>query len=681
MPKFILIDHSLRDTAGHYFEYAVNVLEAAERAGYDIVLATNQEFAPGRHPLPGWQVLPIYRYDFWGQSGRERSAFRSWRGLRRRAYRVWTRAWIRLRYSWIGYTVAMGRQVDLAAQARAPGIGWLIPLSMVAYVAAIVKALWRVLLSVLAPPPSTYVGSVLRSLWRLAGTVLSPLYFLYSRRHQFLDAASDARRVRTFASATATVLQRVRPSAEDIVFIPTLSDTDLVGLGRCLQDHAGSAGPTWHLLFRRNIYTGREADYPAQDAGLRGLRNRLAAFCDMLPSHRVYFYTDTAKLSDQWNRLHVARFETLPIPVDQGLRAGPNDAPGVVRLTYLGDARSEKGYQHLPFLVRGLQRNWPQSTTLRFTVQSNFMFQRPERQAQIVVARAELQAMGEVVEVLAHALDSDAYRSMVLSSDVGLLLYDRDQYYARSSGALVEYLTAGVPVLAPSGSWLSEQLVGPMYRYRASLRHEWPAVPMATRPSWRSTAGGDVRPVVDAEIAFGGETSRAFARLELPAGATYLLVSFDFTETARLAHPGSFVRIHAEWLDAAAKSVGQTIDVVSDSPAASPVTLMAIPQGAQQLWLGLRNEFSEFPITITDMRVDFLAVPTDIPTASVGLTYLSLDHASQALAEMVRHLDHYRRSAREFARQWSEIHNPDRLVRDMIARTDVEPVTLAVSAE
>ena len=42
MPKLYLIDHSLKGVGGHHFEYAVQVLEAAERAGYEPILAVSE---------------------------------------------------------------------------------------------------------------------------------------------------------------------------------------------------------------------------------------------------------------------------------------------------------------------------------------------------------------------------------------------------------------------------------------------------------------------------------------------------------------------------------------------------------------------------------------------------------------------------------------------------------------
>lgn len=56
MRKFILLDHSLRDTGGHHFPYAASVLQAAEAAGFAPALATHRDFVdtaafPSRWPL------------------------------------------------------------------------------------------------------------------------------------------------------------------------------------------------------------------------------------------------------------------------------------------------------------------------------------------------------------------------------------------------------------------------------------------------------------------------------------------------------------------------------------------------------------------------------------------------------------------------------------------------------
>ena len=54
-------------------------------------------------------------------------------------------------------------------------------------------------------------------------------------------------------------------------------------------------------------------------------------------------------------------FEALPVPVDVSYRPAPSAhwqatvAKRPLRISYVGDARPEKGYQHLPQLADGVE--------------------------------------------------------------------------------------------------------------------------------------------------------------------------------------------------------------------------------------------------------------------------------------------------------------------------------------
>ena len=61
--KFVLIDPSVQDFQGHYYEHAMRVLRAAEAVGYLPVLATNRRFL-AREDVDV-SVHPVYRYAVW----------------------------------------------------------------------------------------------------------------------------------------------------------------------------------------------------------------------------------------------------------------------------------------------------------------------------------------------------------------------------------------------------------------------------------------------------------------------------------------------------------------------------------------------------------------------------------------------------------------------------------------
>jgi hypothetical protein len=60
MPKFVLIDHSLKDIGGHHFSYAREFLAAARRAGFEPVLATHRRFREGGAIAGDCAVLPVF---------------------------------------------------------------------------------------------------------------------------------------------------------------------------------------------------------------------------------------------------------------------------------------------------------------------------------------------------------------------------------------------------------------------------------------------------------------------------------------------------------------------------------------------------------------------------------------------------------------------------------------------
>lgn len=62
MPRFVHIDHCLCDVGGHEFDYAGNVLRAAEAAGFDVVLAANRRFRGATQFPRHWSVYPVFPF-------------------------------------------------------------------------------------------------------------------------------------------------------------------------------------------------------------------------------------------------------------------------------------------------------------------------------------------------------------------------------------------------------------------------------------------------------------------------------------------------------------------------------------------------------------------------------------------------------------------------------------------
>ncbi|MDE3076557.1 MAG: glycosyltransferase, partial [Chloroflexota bacterium] len=265
------------------------------------------------------------------------------------------------------------------------------------------------------------------------------------------------RRAGAFCRDTAALAKRLELRQGDLVFLPNLSLPDVLALARYFRSNNESAGPSWHLLFRRDArYTEDDRRDPLTASGR--IRASLKELCASLAGQRVGLYTDTDRLTAQYNGLEVATFSTLCIPVNPAIGPNPNrslDRP--LQIAYLGDARREKGYQLLPDLVEELRDRYLAAGRIRFLIQSNL----PRGVADPVILRARTSLRNHDpshVQLIETPLDPSDYEHAMAESDVIVLPYDPERYQARSSGVFAEALSAAIPVLVPEGTWMSAQL-------------------------------------------------------------------------------------------------------------------------------------------------------------------------------------------------------------------------------
>ncbi|HTU26062.1 MAG TPA: hypothetical protein VMF30_11725, partial [Pirellulales bacterium] len=61
MPKFVVLDHSLRFVGGHYFEYALQMLRAAEREHWQPALGAHWDLGEQPELLQNWEVYRSFR--------------------------------------------------------------------------------------------------------------------------------------------------------------------------------------------------------------------------------------------------------------------------------------------------------------------------------------------------------------------------------------------------------------------------------------------------------------------------------------------------------------------------------------------------------------------------------------------------------------------------------------------
>ena len=686
MAKLVLIDPSITDVGGHYYEYAVRVLQAAEEAGFEPILATNRDVKVSE-PLR-WRVVAAYRYDFF-QPGPPRllQTGRQWlRGLRRFAARQKYRwlfsrfgvLWSRRREGAAGLAACVNSRRLLVAAALAEGLLYLVRLAV---------AVGHLALTII--PLSGYLRSVGRALRHLFGVAARPWRALLAHGAVAWQQMRFWRKRNAFASDSLRLFSQVALQHGDHVFIPTLTEADMLGLVSLFAKNRDTAKATWHLVFRRNIYQGREPDYTAQEEALRPLRNAFRQFQAQLHGQRVHFYTDTDPLTFQYNRLGVASFSTVGIPVATDYAAEvppvasgrtvcptPFSEQNPLHVVYIGDARSEKGYHWLPHLVGdAVASNLP----VRFTFQSNFNV--PGGEPAPAVARAQLEGMPSAnrVELRKQPLGSPAYRRLLLDADVVVIPYDRDNYYARSSGIFAEALVAAKPVIVPAGTWMAAEMASSICAYHDALRHDHRVLrSLESRDlAWKTPLGklADGRHWVSDEGLPVLGRSPTCCWLNVPADATHLLVSLEVGGQGRGIFPG----VATEHFGQGRTLLSRTFSVVGGTPDQRASALVCIGTGTRRMRLALSNALSTLPAALGRVQLDFLRATHALPASAIGAIYAEPNELSGHLREILTHYDHYRATAADFSRSWSAYHCPQSLLEKLVGMEQLEAMRCTAS--
>jgi glycosyltransferase involved in cell wall biosynthesis len=250
------------------------------------------------------------------------------------------------------------------------------------------------------------------------------------------------------------LLTRERFRARDHVLVHTFSIPELDTLIELARSRSGL--PAIHMIFRR------DADEPAVDAGEQGgIRGSLARLMTS-PSAAatLRLYADTEDLACQYAGL-TPGVTVGVVPIPHCLPPGEHDddrrAEGPIRIVYLGDARDEKGFQLIPDAVQAVAERFFADGRARFVLQANIGAAGDG--PLLAAARDRLVAYPQIhVQLITEQLSISAFHDLLWSADIVLLPYDRHAYRWRSSGILVQALTAGRVVVVPAGTWMAAQV-------------------------------------------------------------------------------------------------------------------------------------------------------------------------------------------------------------------------------
>lgn len=696
MRKFILIDHSISGTGGHYLEYAVNVLREAEKS-CETYLVTNRLYR-GENVPHARKTFAIYLYDIWGrvpqrEKKREKLAERI-KDLRAQIEK-------KVLFTSVCYFILGFKSGCFFMSER---------------LADRIVVVLEVLVLALLAAPFVLVYLVIKLLVCLFAWLFSlcdkalplpaglSLKQLFSKLFQTLRTSMHGDRsvTKAFYRATRKTLQKIKLHDGDVIFIPTLSLHDTRAVAQILRDVPAAQACQWVLLYRRNLYEGRDPGYRAQMTDRLEWRKVFAAFMEYT---NVRFLTDTEQLTDQYQTLGVVPFETAPIPMNPDFQAGRREAPGQFQIVYAGDARAEKGYPLFPdlaeqFALEGNTRN------VRFRLQSNFAFREVRDDPATVLARNHLETMDSpAVELIKVPIPSEEYLNLVNSASVMPLLYHRDNYYARSSGALAEALASGIPVVVPSASWLALQVMPSVVTDQLKLQQQAERLPIKAESAvgWHSyadvVAAQTARPKKKKERLASGEVEtslinwdvlkaglekkkkKVFSENRLPVLGTRIKPTnfYQIPEGARAIFlrfcledscgKGVFVRSTAKFFNRFGWEISRDEMEHSRLEELNGIctAIFRLPEEAAYVRLELSCPYHDSFAACVDFLVEFWG-NSDFALGGIGCIYVETEQIYPCLTEIQRHLGAYWERAQRNAVVWNQFHSAEHLVQMLLER-------------
>lgn len=436
-PRFILVDQALKSLVGHYYEYDASILAVLPPA-YDALVFSNIDAVKELQALS----TPFFQCDFWAPSMKQRaisvqafppSALQGKPAPKSEDTRDRQPDQGRMSSLLEAYRhlKQFGKRLD-----RRIGQRWWGRRSML-----LVKRLyWRT------------------QAWRWRRSADSSKALVSAPQPEVplgvsLNETDSALRS-IFLSDLLQLLEQYAIGSQDVLFFPNMNQSALAAIVDLVHQKRSDQLPYFKLLFRRNIFVGQPtyAQYVSDNYYIRVFDSLFSQMSSYLECAKIKFYTDTERLKNEYEVFSPFRFTVLPIPFRHDFIRYKDQRSRPYRVVYLGSARVEKGFHHLPPLVEAM-RSRIEAGQVEFVFQS---FPDPEPETLEAIQKLQNQ-IG--VRLLAEPLTDQQYYELLNSSDVLLLLYDSLSYFSRSSCVFIESIVSATPFITFAGSWMADIMV------------------------------------------------------------------------------------------------------------------------------------------------------------------------------------------------------------------------------
>ncbi len=244
-----------------------------------------------------------------------------------------------------------------------------------------------------------------------------------------------------------------------LIFVPTIDHYQLLGWILWMALLPPKNRPCLAMLFRYS-YELNPGEFTK-----RSLWAKLGFALSSLfyKSGKIRFFTDSHRLSKQYQQLSGMHFSVLPIPHTGDIAYIGNDAEtlpeaSILNIVSLGDAREEKGYVTICKAIEKITSVDPEMINkVHFILQCFISHPSHVLMGQFTQELEKLKLPN--VTFFHRNLNRSEYAALIKTADIILLPYSQRVYYARTSGPFTEALAAGKVVIVPNDTWMSDMLV------------------------------------------------------------------------------------------------------------------------------------------------------------------------------------------------------------------------------
>ena len=436
-----------------------------------------------------------------------------------------------------------------------------------------------------------------------------------------------------FSQETSNLLASMQLNRDDVVFFPTANLLMALGIYDHVSKNPHSVAARWCLLFRQSPFGSPHGCGPDLTPYavrlLRTLFSRLAA-SDM----RISFFTDSEQLASDYDRLAPRMFLVAPIPHTAPKLAAP-PAHDTIIVTYVGQARTQKGYQHLPAIINKLRADQVVNGKMRFVIQSNI---HRAQLSELEPVRDRLESLGPGVSLTRDLRTSEEYGRMLQNSDIVLMPYGPEWYFAQSSGICAEALARGIPVVVPGGTWLARQFASSTYEHQNSF--------------------GKSPPLDEREMG----CDRRMA--DLPCDrASHIRVKATFGDS----NTAPFFQVRVTQRGKNKNVLTDDLAVLDKVSTQYATCLIPLKESTAHLQVNIIDVAKGTTLNLQDATVTLFGEDLASPQSAVGMIYGAVGSIPDCLRNMADNYAHYRDSARVFSDAYYERHNADSLIDALTA--------------